>query len=536
MHRIHVRTRGGSLASATVGLAAALAAGCAAPAPSPFPAPDHPSIDLGHTVIPLPVSVSLSATDSFTVDANTVISVEPGNEDAARVGRYLAELIALSPQAAPPVHLTGEPAGAGSISLRLGGDATALGAEGYELAVESDRVVLVADQPAGLFYGVQTIRQLLPAAVEHTDALNRSLRMPTGQVRDHPRYEWRGAMLDVARHFLPVEDVKRYVDLMALYKLNRLHLHLSDDQGWRIEIRSWPNLAIHGGSTDVGGGPGGYYTQEEFAELVSYAADRFITIVPEIDLPGHTNAALASYPELNCDGVAPPLYTGTTVGFSVLCVDREITYTFIDDVVREISALNPGPYFHLGGDEVEKLTDEEYVAFIERAQKIVASHGKRVVGWGEIAPARLLPGTIVQHWQPADPPQELGPGVSLLLSPADRIYLDMKYDSTTVTGLTWAGIVDVRRSYDWEPADLLGHLPADRIIGVEAPLWSESVRRLHEFEYLAFPRLLGVAEIGWSPAGSRDWYEYRERLGRQGQRLQALGVNFYRSPQVPWRH
>ena len=163
-----------------------------------------------------------------------------------------------------------------------------------------------------------------------------------GRVSDDPRFSWRGAMLDVARHFLTVDEVKRYVDLMAIHKLNRLHLHLADDQGWRIEIRSWPNLAAHGGSTEVGGGAGGFYTQAQYSELVRYAAERFITIVPEIDMPGHTNAALASYAELNCDGVAPALYTGIEVGFSALCVDKEITYTFIDDVVREIAAITPG--------------------------------------------------------------------------------------------------------------------------------------------------------------------------------------------------
>ena len=198
-------------------------------------------------------------------------------------------------------------------------------------------------------------------------------------------------MLDVARHFLSVDEVKRYVDLMAIHKLNRLHLHLADDQGWRIEIGSWPNLAAHGGSTEVGGGAGGFYTHAQYSELVRYAAERFITIVPEIDMPGHTNAALASYAELNCDGVAPPLYTGIEVGFSALCVDKEITYTFIDDVVREIAAITPGPWFHIGGDEVKTLAPERYARFIERVQTIVQSHGKQMIGWDEIAAADAAP-------------------------------------------------------------------------------------------------------------------------------------------------
>src|SRR5262249_8704198 len=184
----------------------------------------------------------------------------------------------------------------------------------------------------------------------------RPFTVPAVHILDRPRYPWRGAMLDVARHFFGVEDVKRYIDLLALNKMNRLHLHLADDQGWRIEITKRPELTATGGSTQVGGGPGGFYTQAQFAEIVSYAADRFITIVPESDMPGHTNAALASVAELNCSGQSPQPFTGTDVGFSSLCVEKESTYRFIDDIVSEIAGMTPGPYFHVGGDEVKTLT------------------------------------------------------------------------------------------------------------------------------------------------------------------------------------
>ena len=222
------------------------------------------------------------------------------------------------------------------------GSDPALGEEGYELTIAPDGVTITAAGPAGLFYGVQTLRQLLPPQIEQATAQAGPWTLPAGTIRDTPRFEWRGAMLDVARHFFGVADVKRYIDLLAYYKLNRLHLHLSDDQGWRIAINSWPNLAEYGGSTQVGGGAGGYYTQAEYADIVAYAQQRYIMIIPEIDLPGHTNAALASYAELNCNDVAPPLYTGTEVGFSSLCADKAITYTFVDDVMRELAALTPG--------------------------------------------------------------------------------------------------------------------------------------------------------------------------------------------------
>ena len=217
------------------------------------------------------------------------------------------------------------------------------------------------------------------------------------RIDDRPRFRWRGAHLDVSRHFFSVAEVKRYIDLISQYKVNVLHLHLSDDQGWRIAIDSWPRLTSVGGSTEVGGGPGGYYTKRDYRELVRYAAARYITVVPEIDTPGHTNAALASYAELNCDGIAPPLYTGIDVGFSSLCVDKEITYEFLDDVIRELAALTPGPYLHMGGDEAHSTEDADYVRFIERVQPIVAAHGKRLMGWEEIAQAPLLPG----HARPA---------------------------------------------------------------------------------------------------------------------------------------
>ncbi|MBW3553418.1 MAG: beta-N-acetylhexosaminidase [Gemmatimonadetes bacterium] len=517
-------------------LAALAVASCARVGPPAEPA--GPTERPVHGVIPLPSSVQLDPGDGFTVDSATVIFVPSGDPEAERIARYLSGLIGPSPERAPEVRVAAGPPPPGSISLATDLRGPVVGEEGYTLVVTADRITLRAQRPAGLFYGVQTLRQLLPPEVEYTAAYPRPLRVPAVRIADQPRFAWRGAMLDVARHFAPVEDVKRYIDLLALHKLNRLHLHLSDDQGWRIDIRSWPDLATHGGSTEVGGGPGGYYTQEQYADLVAYARDRFIVAVPEIDMPGHTNAALASYPELNCDGIAPPLYTGTEVGFSTLCVHSDTTYRFVDDVVREISALTPGPYFHVGGDEVEELTPEEYVRFIERVQEIVTSHGKRMVGWDEIAAADLTPGAVIQLWRPDTAHIEIieaaRRGASLVLSPADRIYLDMKYDSATVLGLTWAGVTDLRRAYDWDPATFLRGVAPSAILGVEAPLWAETVGNIRDIEHMAFPRLAAVAEVAWSPAESRSWSEFRTRLGAQAPRWSALGINFYRSPEVPW--
>lgn len=488
-----------------------------------------------HAIIPAPRSVQLQAGTRFRIEPRTTVVIDSdAPAEVARLGTELTRLLGVSARADARRLREGETPPPGSVHLRLAPN-DRLGAEGYTLSVGAERVSLSAAEPAGLFYGMQTLRQLMPVAVEHRGAIGRGLWIAGARVDDAPRYEWRGMMLDVSRHFLPIEDVKRFIDNIALYKMNRLHLHLSDDQGWRLEIKSWPNLARHGGSTQVGGGEGGYYTQEEFADLVRYATARYVTIVPEFDMPGHTNAALASYPELNCDDKARDLYTGTRVGFSALCVERDTVYRFVDDLVREVSALVPTPYFHIGGDEVERLTNEQYRMFVERVEEIVRRHGKRMVGWGEIAPAQLDPSTIVQHWKNDQAQLHTARGGKVILSPSSRVYLDMKYDSSTVLGLKWAGIISVRHAYDWEPATFRPNIADASILGVEGPLWSETVVRRDEFEQLAFPRVLAVAELGWSPREAREWSDFRRRLGVHGERLTAIGVNFHRAADVEWR-
>jgi hexosaminidase len=516
--------------------ACVVAAACGRPTPTttPTPAPVAAARPI-HTVVPVPSSIQITPTDSFGIDTTVRVVVAAGGGNAAEgIAAYLTNLLG-GPLAPPPRTLSaGEAVPARSIQLALDPSKSTLGLEGYELTVTRDGVTLTAAQTNGLFYGVQTLRQLLPWSIEHRAAMNRQLWLPGARITDTPRFAWRGAMLDVSRHFIDADAVKRYIDLMVLYKLNRLHLHLSDDQGWRIEIASRPNLTAHGGSTQVGGGAGGFYTKAQFADIVAYATSRFITIVPEIDMPSHTNAALASYGELNCDGVAKPLYTGTSVGFSVFCVEKDSVYTFINDVVKEISAQVPTPYFHIGGDEVEKLTHDQYVQFIERVQEIVTSNGKQMIGWGEISPAKLAPNTIVQHWRRDSVSIHVARGGKVIMSPSSKTYLDMKYDSTTTLGLRWAGLIEVKDAYDWNPATLLPEVPETAMLGVEGPLWAETLVKLEDYEFMAFPRLAALAEIGWSPQGARDWETFRMRLAHQGPRLSALGVNFYRSAQVPW--
>src|SRR5688500_18583970 len=313
-----------------------------------------------HNLIPFPASI-VPSTGDFVVSNTTEISIEPSS-DLDVLGNYLHEKIEEATGITNKISLTSSEQNHGNIRLALDGNA-GLGEEGYELSVSANGIKLSANHAAGLFYAIQTLRQLLPT---HP---TQSVSLPAVSIRDSPRFSWRGAMLDVARHFFGVEDVKRYIDLIAHYKLNRLHLHLTDDQGWRIEIKSWPKLTDIGATTQVSGGGGGYYTQEQYKEIVDYAHSRHVMIVPELDTPGHTNAALASYPQLNSSEEAPALYEGTQVGFSTLWINSEITYQFLDDVIRELAALTPTPYIHIGGDEARSTPEKDYKKFIKRMQR-----------------------------------------------------------------------------------------------------------------------------------------------------------------------
>ncbi|MFB7848220.1 beta-N-acetylhexosaminidase [Streptomyces sp. NPDC056053] len=509
-------------------------------------APEGPAADDGPAagpprplgqIVPAPMRAEPGGSP-YTITPATRIRVGGGSAEARRIGDYLAGVLRPSTGYALPV--TGD--GGDGILLRLDEGDPELGAEGYRLKSGDGSVTITARRPAGLFHGVQTLRQLLPADVERKSPQKGPWKVAGGTVTDAPRYAYRSAMLDVSRHFFSVAEVKRYIDQLALYKMNKLHLHLSDDQGWRIAIDSWPRLATYGGQTEVGGGPGGHYTKSDYREIVRYAASRYLEVVPEIDLPGHTNAALASYAELNCDGVAPPLYTGTQVGFSSLCVPKAVTYDFVDDVIREVAELTPGPYFHIGGDEAHSTSHEDYVAFMDRVQAVVGKYGKTVIGWHQLTGAAPVKGAIAQYWgydrtgaaEREQVARAAANGTGLVLSPADRSYLDMKYDKDTELGLSWAGYVSVERSYDWNPAAYLEGVPQEAVLGVEAPLWSETLTDSGEIERMAFPRLPGVAELGWSPAATHDWEAYRVRLGAQGPRLSALGVDYHRAPEVPW--
>lgn len=484
-------------------------------------------------IVPLPASLRAVPGASFTLTRATRILARPGTGTAPA---YLAAILRRSTGFPLPVQPGGTAENAIVMSVTGGGG------EGYHLAVTGGSVRLESGSPSGLFRGVQTLRQLLPPEVESATPVPGPWTMPGVEIDDAPRFAWRGTMLDVSRHFFTVAQVERFIDLAARYKINVMHLHLSDDQGWRIAVPGWPRLTSVGGGTEVGGGAGGYYTDGDYAEIVRYAAERYMTVVPEIDGPGHTNAALASYAKLNCDGKAPPPYTGTDVGFSSLCIGKPVTYQFLGDVLGRLAAMTPGPYLHVGGDEAKSTTPEDYVTYVGRVAQIVAQQGKTMAGWADVGAARIPAGSMAQYWQPASGSASAADtaraavrqGAKLVMSPANHAYLDMKYTTQTPLGKTWAGLVEVRDSYEWDPGTLLDGVTEADLLGVEAPLWSETIATNDDIDYMAFPRLPAIAEIGWSPQGKRAWDDFRVRLAAQGPRWDVEGVNFYRSPQVPW--
>jgi hexosaminidase len=482
-------------------------------------------------MIPQPATQQPLPDQTFTLQSDATIGAD--SPDTHAIAERLADQLRRSTGFALPVQ-----DGAGTITLTSGADG--LGAEGYELRVDANGVMITGSTSEGVFRGVTTLQQLLPAAAAADSQQDGPWDVAGVGISDSPRYGYRGVMLDVSRNFFTVDQVKRFVDLVSLYKINRLHLHLSDDQGWRIQVDSWPRLTEYGGSLQVGGGTGGHYTKADFAEIVRYAGERYITVVPEIDTPGHTNAALASYAELNADEVAPELYTETKVGFSSLVVGKELTYEFLDDVFREVAEQTPGDVVHLGGDEAHSTPHSDYLTFVPRAAELVVKHGKRVMGWHEIADGPLPAGSVVQYWGTDDErAQELAQkavaqGATLVLSPANRAYLDMKYDESTPLGLSWAGLVSLETAYDWNPGALIPGVPESAIDGVEAPLWTETLDDLSKVEYMVFPRLPGIAELGWSPESALDWESYKPRLAAESARWQVLGVNYYRAPEIDW--
>ena len=349
-----------------------------------------------------------------------------------------------------------------------------------------------------------------------------------------PRFGWRGLSLDVARHFFSVEDVVRVLDIVASLGLNRLHVHLTDDQGWRIDIPGWPELVERSSGSGVGGGPGGFYTVDDWQRLRRAASDRDIVLVPEIDLPGHTNAALHAVAGLNVDGARPPAYHGMEVGFSSLRMAAPATERFVREVLGFMVDVSDG-FVHIGGDESHATGEDEYAELMGLTTDAVRSVGGTVVAWQEAA-RFLAAGDYTQVWDERlahDPVVEAANrGVKVICSPASRVYLDMKYDESTDLGLTWMGTTELQRSAGWRPEELIADLPPESIAGVEATIWTETITTFDELSYMLLPRLAAVAEV--ANRGFVDWEDFATRLPDLARTWDERGWRYHRSAGVRW--
>ncbi len=509
------------------------------------PAGQNGAMVAAPSLVPLPVSVEAGGAAPFAVSAATPVTGEP---DAVAVLRGILDVRAgISPTA---------PTGAGiALTVEAGGPA-----ESYRIDADADGVAVVGADAAGLFYGVQTLGQLVTADGD-------GWIIPAVRISDAPRFSYRGVMLDVARHFHGVDTVRSYIDRAASLKFNVLHLHLTDDQGWRLEIAGRPLLTERAAATSVGGDPGGFFTQDEYRDIVDHAAARHMTVVPEIDMPGHTHAVSLAYPELSeqpvlsdhirqvardyggdlpVNGVA---YDGMAVGFSSLRICDEATYDFLADVLGEVAALTPGPYLHVGGDEALGTPPEDFAVFMARATQLVVDLGKTPVTWHEAGAATgLAASTIGQYWGFVTPEggmdektrRFVANGAQVILSPADAVYLDMKFDTESPLGLTWArGVTSAQRAYEWEPTGVIAGIGEEDILGVEAPLWTETARSLADIDALAFPRIAAAAEAAWSPAAGssaqRTWASFRERVGALAPLWTASGIGFTPLPEIAWK-
>jgi hexosaminidase len=512
-------------------------------------------------VIPAPVNAEARA-GVFTLTPDTSIASDAASKDTAK---FLAERLRRAtgfPLKTSELRASKKTFHGRVIFLTTESAGTNLGPEGYELTVAPPAVIIHAPTQAGLFYGVQSLLQLLPPEIFSTSlATNVNWQIPCVQISDQPRFAWRGFMLDVSRHFYTKPEVEQVLDLMALYKLNTFHWHLVDDQGWRIQIKKYPKLTEIGAWRDgVGfglssnsttaydkhGRYGGFYTQRDIRDVVSYAAARHITVVPEIEMPGHSSAALMAYPQFLCPNVRIAMPEKGGVFNGVYCAGNDKTFVFLDGVLSEVAKLFPGKYIHIGGDEVDKknwrncpdcqariktenLKDEKELQayFIGRVEKIVNAHGKNLIGWSEIREGGLAPSAALMDWIGGGA-ESAASGHDVVMTPTKFCYFD-HYQSTNQAAEPKAigGFLPLKRVYEFDPVpeNLAPEFQA-HVLGGQANLWTEYIPNLRRAEYMMFPRLGALSEADWSPQAAHDWDDFQQRALLNEKRLDAMGVNY----------
>jgi len=506
-------------------------------------------------VIPLPVS-SNEVNDHFNLNNRTQIVISPSETKyLGNLTKFLNDLVVNAIGARLEVSSEKNPDT--QIILRLNKQLD-LGDEGYHLLITKKHIIIESEAPNGVFYGIQTFRQLLPVEKSQSNVLISGV-----EIYDYPRFVWRGLHLDVSRHFMPPEFIKKYLDYMAMHKLNTFHWHLTDDQGWRIEIKKYPKLTEVGAWRDKtlvghyrdqphqfdGTRHGGFYSHEEIRKIVDYAGERFITIVPEIELPGHAQAAIAAFPELGVTG--GPINVRRIWGISPYIFNvEETTFDFLKNVFQEVISLFPGDFIHIGGDEaikeqwetsdkiqkkIEKLglNDEHELQswFIQRIDSFLTSHNKRLIGWDEILEGGLAPNATVMSWRGEKGGIEAAKsGHDVVMTPTEYCYFDYYQANPADEPLAIGGFLPLKKVYEYDPIPkILSESEAEHILGVQANVWTEYLNSPKKVEYMVFPRIAAIAEVAWTDPGNKDWEDFKKRIKFMTSYYSEMDINFSRS-------
>jgi hexosaminidase len=513
-------------------------------------------------VIPEPVGMELNE-GFFSINEETTVFIQPETKELASLAGMLISKIATA--GGPELGFGGK-AGSNVIRLQIAEGLDEIGDEGYNLEVTSRYVNIEANTGAGIFYGLHTLFQLLPEIIESGFEIceNSSLDIPSVKIKDYPRFSYRGLHLDVGRHLFPVAFIKKYIDLLASYKMNTFHWHLTEDQGWRLEVAAYPLLTESGAwrkSTPVGRNEGqdsipygGFYTQAEAREIVDYAAKRYVRVIPEIELPGHSQAALAAYPHLSCTGGPFEVHTRWGVSNEIYCAGNEEVFTFLENVLDEVLHIFPSEYIHIGGDEApkmrwencpkcreriknEQLADEHELQswFVQRIERYLNSKGRKIIGWDEILEGGLAPNATVMSWRGTSggiAAAQLGHDV--IMTPGAPCYFDHYQANPDNEPLAICCFNPLHKVYEYEPIpEELSEHEAKHVLGAQGNVWTEYIKTSDHVEYMAYPRAMALAEVLWTPKGKRNWNNFLERLKAHFVRLDYKRVNYHPTPYLP---
>lgn len=516
-------------------------------------------------LIPRPMRFNHNGPDGFTIDAQTPIIIQSDQKKTKETAELLAGIIEKHIGAKPQIqHFEDINGFHNSILLSTYNADSALGSEGYKLTSSNSGLVIQANTQAGLFYGIQSFLQIIPAELHFPATKTERIKLPAVNITDKPRFSYRGMHLDVSRHFFGPDFIKKYIDLMATYKMNVFHWHLTDDNGWRIEIKKYPELTgicawhvdrdhqnwRHHDPPKPGeeATKGGFYTQEEIKDVIAYAAERHILIIPEIEMPGHSSEIFAAYPEFSCLGKKLKVQSGSYWPNSdILCAGNDGVFEFIENVLEEVASLFPGPYIHIGGDEADKtqwkqckkcqarikkegLKDENELQswFIHKAEEILTSRGKKLIGWDEILEGGLSPGATVMSWRGMEGGIEAAThGHDVIMTPTSHCYFDYYQADPETEPEAIGGFLTLKKVYEFNPIPpTLDESQAKHILGAQGNVWTEYMATESHVLYMAIPRMLAMAEVCWSQEKRMDFNDFRKRLRHHFQIFDSTGINY----------